>query len=324
MRALVSCLRRGLRTHDDAYEAMDLVAKALHVGGIVLGDEDAFAGWNVHTGLPESWPDIYLAHREQDPAVPALMAAPLGTWFQVTRDYAAADRATELYRGSREVEIADGLLTRLPRPGVGDTIFVLYRYDGMPAFDDDDRLIAALLYPHLAGAFGRRAVAAQGVGDPITVRVEAPGTVHLGRVAKTRLAEALPIDGDAGWARLERMIRNAALRYHAPSQAARPLRLVGHLVIEFVHTRPGPGPAWSMLGLISEDTTHLGRARSPAEHALSLRQRQVARLAARGATVSEIADALHIRAPTVRTHLKNVYLRLGVNSRGELASLLES
>jgi DNA-binding CsgD family transcriptional regulator len=52
---------------------------------------------------------------------------------------------------------------------------------------------------------------------------------------------------------------------------------------------------------------------------LSPTQRNIAMQAAGGATLDEIAMQLARSTETVRTHLRAVYLRLGVRSRVELA-----
>ena len=51
---------------------------------------------------------------------------------------------------------------------------------------------------------------------------------------------------------------------------------------------------------------------------LTGRERQVARLAAQGHTVRQIAERLYISARTVETHLANVYAKLGVTSKADL------
>lgn len=53
--------------------------------------------------------------------------------------------------------------------------------------------------------------------------------------------------------------------------------------------------------------------------ALSPRERQVARLAAEGCTAREIGERLFIGERTVETHLANIYAKLGVRSKLELA-----
>lgn len=52
--------------------------------------------------------------------------------------------------------------------------------------------------------------------------------------------------------------------------------------------------------------------------ALTPRQQEVARLAAAGMTNHDIARQLRVGDETVRSHIKAVYLRLGVESRAEL------
>ncbi len=52
---------------------------------------------------------------------------------------------------------------------------------------------------------------------------------------------------------------------------------------------------------------------------LTLRQQEVARLAARGLSNAEIAHALDIKTNTVVAHLKKIYATLDVHSRTELS-----
>ncbi|MDA1358370.1 helix-turn-helix transcriptional regulator [Glycomyces luteolus] len=53
---------------------------------------------------------------------------------------------------------------------------------------------------------------------------------------------------------------------------------------------------------------------------LSEREREVARLVARGLTNAEIAAELFNRTGTVKNHLANVQRRLGVRNRVEIAA----
>lgn len=55
---------------------------------------------------------------------------------------------------------------------------------------------------------------------------------------------------------------------------------------------------------------------------LTDRQREIAEFAASGATTYEIADVLDLSRHTVKTHIKNIYRRLAITSRTELANLL--
>ncbi|HKY66753.1 MAG TPA: helix-turn-helix transcriptional regulator, partial [Acidimicrobiales bacterium] len=56
---------------------------------------------------------------------------------------------------------------------------------------------------------------------------------------------------------------------------------------------------------------------------LTKREREVAVLAARGATSPEIATTLHLSVRTVDTHLARVYRKLLVDGRHQLADALQ-
>lgn len=56
--------------------------------------------------------------------------------------------------------------------------------------------------------------------------------------------------------------------------------------------------------------------------ALSARQIEVACMVAKGLRSAEIADALGIRTKTVHSHLNQIYVRLGINSRASLTRLV--
>lgn len=55
-------------------------------------------------------------------------------------------------------------------------------------------------------------------------------------------------------------------------------------------------------------------------HWLTDRQREIAEYAVTGATTPQIADKLDLSPQTVKTHMKNIFRRLDINSRAELAN----
>jgi DNA-binding NarL/FixJ family response regulator len=57
----------------------------------------------------------------------------------------------------------------------------------------------------------------------------------------------------------------------------------------------------------------------PVQVPLSPRELDIARLVAAGATNAEIADRLRISPKTVSAHLVNVFERLGIHKRAQLA-----
>lgn len=77
-------------------------------------------------------------------------------------------------------------------------------------------------------------------------------------------------------------------------------RLVGELVGEFSRRRSGP----------REPSSHVDQ--------LTRREREVAAHLSRGLTNVEIADALHIEASTVKTHIAHITSKLGLRSRVQI------
>jgi len=55
---------------------------------------------------------------------------------------------------------------------------------------------------------------------------------------------------------------------------------------------------------------------------LTEREQQITRLIARGAGTAEIADELSLSTHTVRDHVKAIFAKVGVSSRGELVAKL--
>ena len=53
---------------------------------------------------------------------------------------------------------------------------------------------------------------------------------------------------------------------------------------------------------------------------LSSREREVSVLISRGSTNEQIGEKLNISEPTVKTHLRNIYSKIGVNDRAQLVS----
>jgi DNA-binding NarL/FixJ family response regulator len=57
------------------------------------------------------------------------------------------------------------------------------------------------------------------------------------------------------------------------------------------------------------------------DHTLSKREKEVLTLLAKGKTYSTIADELFVSKTTVRTHIRNIYQKLHVNSKAEAIQL---
>ncbi|KUL27368.1 LuxR C-terminal-related transcriptional regulator [Actinoplanes awajinensis] len=142
-----------------------------------------------------------------------------------------------------------------------------------------------------------------------------------GEAAEAHFHAALHRVGEGGFPRahtellygrlLRRRRRHVAAREHL-RRAAETFRLLGadpwaaQSVRELRAAGERPGP----------ETTIRGTG------ALTAQQQRIATLVAEGATNREVAQELHLSPRTVDHHLRNVFARLGVRSRTEMAHLL--
>jgi DNA-binding NarL/FixJ family response regulator len=76
------------------------------------------------------------------------------------------------------------------------------------------------------------------------------------------------------------------------------------------------GEVWLPTSLQTRLTASL---REPAAEALTAREREIVRLVALGLRNAEVARRLFISEPTVKSHLNNVFQKLGLRDRVELA-----
>jgi DNA-binding NarL/FixJ family response regulator len=163
-----------------------------------------------------------------------------------------------------------------------------------------DRAAAAVeLDAGHADLAAERALAAAGAADEVGAPVETA-------LARTLAGRALAQAGqtDRAVAELKHAAAElqacGALRYRAAAE--RELRGLGHRV--YRRTRPG-----------KIDRTGV--------EALTERELQVARLVVDRRTNPEIAEALFLSPKTVETHMRNIFRKLDVSSRAEVARTLE-
>jgi DNA-binding CsgD family transcriptional regulator/tetratricopeptide (TPR) repeat protein len=133
-------------------------------------------------------------------------------------------------------------------------------------------------------------------------------------------AEQLHCVVEALWTRLDVA---AALVATERLRAADSLRKTAALAAE-IGSRAQQGVAEQRLRALGVRTWRRGPASDDADTFSSLtdREREVARLAATGASNPEIAEALFVSRKTVERHVSNVLAKLGVRNRAELASTL--
>jgi DNA-binding CsgD family transcriptional regulator len=151
--------------------------------------------------------------------------------------------------------------------------------------------------------------------------ISRPAVARLGMRA-TRVSGALLLGGDHRPLELLRGLARSALA--APEGALYPdqrleralLRPGERLALRRLPAAPGRGPM--VLAAIAQGPAPAA-LRSPGSQQLTPREREVARLAAEGYTMLNIAGRLDIREATVHTHLKHIYRKLRVANRAQLA-----
>lgn len=131
---------------------------------------------------------------------------------------------------------------------------------------------------------------------------------------RTILLASLPDDGEA-----VRALREGAAGY-GPRETAPDLLLAAIGLVR-------QGGIWVaqriILRMIERFTSRPGagmRGDRERLRGLTARECQIAELTASGASNKEIADRLHVRERTVKAHLSNIFQKLGVSSRLQVAS----
>ena len=156
------------------------------------------------------------------------------------------------------------------------------------------------LYAGDAAGAAKRALAAAAVADEAGAPVDAALARTLAGRALAQAGQNDRAVAELEWAAAE-LDRCGALRYR--DEAERELGKLGHRV----HRRTRPGKA-DAIGLES----------------LTGRELQVAQLVVDRKTNPEIAADLFLSQKTVETHLRNIFRKLGISSRVELARAVES
>ncbi len=112
-----------------------------------------------------------------------------------------------------------------------------------------------------------------------------------------------------------RALRTAGLLRQGEVLVAHAFEQAGEPLVLLACTSANAGDRGAIPQAVSELLADPAASLTPAELA-------VATLASEGFTVTNMAARLGVRETTVRTHLRRLYLKLGVHSRAQLASLL--
>lgn len=183
----------------------------------------------------------------------------------------------------------------------------IYRADLDKPFSEEERLFQQNLVPHLAEAWRiNRLTHLSKVNQPLGVAnsraaaADIKGVLHLIEPGFTRLI----LDEWPGW-------RGPCLPDKLAAQIQnQDKRFVGNTLV--IH----------LSGLNDQILLH-GRKKSRVD-GLSKRELEVATHFSTGHTYKEIAREVELSPATVRNHLSSIYLKLGVDNKAELATLLSA
>jgi DNA-binding CsgD family transcriptional regulator len=209
----------------------------------------------------------------------------------------------------RPVGIEHRLVVGLPGPQSHTKCFLFDRGGSRGDFDERDRLVLDLLRPHLvawyAAARDRRLASALSFGEDASrgLIVLAPsGRIDFAdRLADELLHRYFELDsGGRLPEQVERWLNERSRRFDREGALPSP---DGPLTIERNGSRLVVRRIGHLLLLREEDVL------------LTRREREIVELLAEGLSNGEIATALTIAPTTVRKHLENIYVKLGVHTR---------
>ncbi|HMR10594.1 MAG TPA: LuxR C-terminal-related transcriptional regulator [Polyangiaceae bacterium] len=322
---LRALLTRGLVDEGDAEEMVALTRSTFNLVAAGFTRGFTWGGAPLVGGDLAQWMEIYPEVGDDDPGVAYLEASPEGTWYYASHEPTVR---TETQKAFLDLGYHDVAIARFSGPLGEQLPCALYSDGGQ--FGEHEQLQLARLTPLFAGALRTQsALNALHRQDreacPLlgTVEVAFPsGKVHWSSRARAAIEAQCGRLASRGWRRFERALVRAV---RDSSAATRRHRLLGQIDVEVAHVPPALGEERRALLLFySARVAKLDpKPRTPAEELLSTRQRLVARLLVRGATLREIAAEIGIGQETVRQHMRIVMERLGVRKRSELAHLID-
>jgi DNA-binding CsgD family transcriptional regulator len=335
---LVSLSHRSLGVREFSHAAARALRGSVpHDGFCVLTMDPATllpTGEVVENGLPpaatERLTEIELAERDFNKFTElAYRPQPAATLSQAT------DRALERSVRHRELKRPHGFADELRAALVGDSgtwgAITLLREAGSAHFDPADADLLASLSPYLAEGM-RRAILYTALSHPDAVD-PAVGLLVLAddnSIESANPAARLWLDELGGEDRLPVAIRAVAGRARVVSGGDQNDHSIARAL---VRARSG---RWLLVRGSTIDDRSATRAAvilEPARsselapliadgYALTDRERRVTQLVAQGRSTQEIADELYLSPYTVQDHLKSIFEKVDVSSRGELVARL--
>lgn len=330
---MLALLKRGLVCGSDLEEMFSLYRKVFDLQGMVSGPLYGFTGRLRCEDVPEEWRADYTAFADQDMAAQWLASAAPGSVCLASRlEGVGRDLQHAFFEGHRWTDCA---ITFMDAP-LGSFVSIGAYRRGC-SFSDEERTLMSLLHPYMGAALGTE-LALRALTMPRDEGFAAALERFEGHVFVTwpklevvwsararELWQELLVEpaSAALWGRVEDVLRATVQRFVVSPFATRSVRVFRGVRAELAAIPAEGGEQQRFLLLFVREREPQLSEDGPILQLLGERQRLVALAAARGRSLKLIASDLGISLETARSHLKNIYRRLGVESRVELRSLLE-
>ena len=209
----------------------------------------------------------------------------------------------------------------------------LHRADGPLGFSRREAAVVARLGPHIAHALRLALLGSRGpvrgddrrpgvllVTDDVTPVASTPEAEHLLSLLNPGPGGALPVAVHAVVATLSAIERGSAPPSRLPRATVR-TRDGGWLDVHASRLQGSSGTD-RVTVVLEPARPHTAAAIQLAAYGLTRRENEVATRILRGESNRVIAGALHLTEHTVHDHIKSIFDKAGVRSRGELAGRL--
>jgi len=204
----------------------------------------------------------------------------------------------------------------------------LHRGTAQATFSQDEVRFVRRIAPHLAdglrmGLLRQACERSSPASGPGLILLSADDTLAGVNEAATVWLEELDTEGHTSGLPVEISVLATLLRQLDPSDPAMPRLRVrtrsGRWAV--LHASWTKSPTETMVTVIIEEAAAAEVAPViMAAYGLTYREQTITALVCQGLPTRQIADRLHLTTDTVQDHLKSVFARTGVHSRGELVA----
>ena len=333
----------GSARHPDEFSrtAITEIASLIPSDVVTINEVDPGAERMVYLAQPESFPIppgsqrhlAELAH--QHPLIHHFVSTGDGSAQRIS-DFLTQEafHASPIYRLLYQpmgIEYQMSVVLPAPRPVV--VAIVANRRDA--DFSERERAILNVLRPHLVQAWfnakdqghlrsllNAASEATVDSGAELIVLSDPPHEVTPGALVSLYRYFGRPSQTSPLPARVERWLASQQSRLESPGSLDLLTPLRAEIARRRLVLRYLPGQATHPGALLLREDLGSPQRRSLDALGLTAREAEIVSYIVKGGTNAAIADAMHISPATVKKHLENIYVKLGVRGRGRLTAFV--